>query len=95
MIPYRKPPSGSASRVIVTPLGSSRSRSSRPRRLRFVAYLAATGARFSQTARCTVEEFQPELERLMVVVSQKGQGLKEKTHIVFPLDKSLASERDA
>jgi integrase len=57
-----------------------------------VAYLAATGARFSQIARCTVGEFQPELERLMVVVSQKGQGVKEKTHIAFPLDRSLIVE---
>jgi site-specific recombinase XerD len=48
-----------------------------------VAYLAATGARFSQIARCTVGEFQPELERLMVVVSQKGQGKKRRRILRF------------
>jgi integrase len=48
--------------------------------LRFVAALAATGARFSQIARQRVADAQPAQSRLMVPVSAKGRGEKRLTH---------------
>ncbi len=48
---------------------------------RIVLALAATGARFSQIARMTVADVQPDQRRLMIPVSRKGRGEKRTTHI--------------
>lgn len=48
---------------------------------RFVALLAATGARFSQLARMRVVDVQAAHGRVMVPVSRKGKGVKKVTHI--------------
>jgi integrase len=45
-----------------------------------VIALAATGARFSQIARCRVIDVQFDTMRLMVPVSRKGRGVKAASH---------------
>lgn len=45
-----------------------------------VLALAATGARFSQIARCRVVDVQFDTKRLMVPVSRKGRGIKAASH---------------
>ena len=50
-----------------------------------VLLLASTGARFDQLARVTVADFQPGGRRIMVPVSNKGNGDKQKTHTPVPL----------
>ena len=59
---------------------------------RLVIALAATGARFSQLARCTVADLQAHTKRLMVPVSRKGRGAKATTHTPVPLGDDVLSE---
>jgi integrase len=47
--------------------------------------LASTGARFSQAARITVADLQPEAGRVMVPASKKGKGVKQRRHSAVPL----------
>lgn len=53
---------------------------------RMFVLLAATGARFSQIARMRVRDVQPDLGRVMVPVSRKGKGKKQRTHVPIPVD---------
>lgn len=53
---------------------------------RMFILLAATGARFSQIARMRVRDVQPDLGRVMVPVSRKGKGKKQRTHVPIPVD---------
>lgn len=46
---------------------------------RMIVVLAATGARFSQVARLTVRDAQPDRSRLMMPTSRKGRGRKAGT----------------
>ena len=48
---------------------------------RVVLTLAATGGRFSQIVRMTVNDVQPKQRRLMVPASRKGRGEKPRSHI--------------
>lgn len=55
---------------------------------RMILLLAATGSRFSQIARLRVGDFQPQAEkgpRLLIPVSRKGRGTKDKTHTSVPV----------
>ena len=45
---------------------------------RLIVVLAATGARFSQVAKLRVRDVQPEHSRIMVPVSRKGTGKKQR-----------------
>ena len=47
--------------------------------------LASTGARFSQAARITVADLQPEAGRVMVPASKKGRGVKQRRNSAVPL----------
>jgi integrase len=50
-----------------------------------VLVLAGTGARFSQAAKITVADLQPEADRMMVPASAKGKGAKLRRHSAVPL----------
>lgn len=52
---------------------------------RLVMLAAATGARFSQLAACTVADFQIERLRIMLPVSHKGRGEKSAARIAVPV----------
>ena len=63
---------------------------------RLVICLAATGARFSQIARCKISDLQPANRRLMVPVSRKGRGKKAVMHTAVPIgDDVIAALRPA
>jgi integrase len=50
-----------------------------------VLTLASTGARFSQIAKITVADLQPEAGRVMVPTSAKGKGAKQRRYSPVPL----------
>ena len=50
-----------------------------------VLTLTATGARFSQAAKITVADLQPEAGRVMVPASAKGKGIKQRRNSAVPL----------
>jgi integrase len=50
-----------------------------------VLVLASTGARFSQAAKITVADLQPEAGRVMVPTSAKGKGAKQRRYSAVPL----------
>ncbi|MER8678313.1 integrase [Mesorhizobium sp. M0037] len=54
---------------------------------RMILVLTATGARFSQVVRLRVRDFQPDIGRLMVPVSRKGNRSRQKnsTHVPVPV----------
>ncbi|MER8857416.1 tyrosine-type recombinase/integrase [Mesorhizobium sp. M0757] len=54
---------------------------------RMILVLTATGARFSQVVRLRVRDFQPDVGRLMVPVSRKGNRSRQKnaTHVPVPV----------
>ena len=47
--------------------------------------LASTGARFSQAAKITVADLQPEAGRIMVPTSAKGRGVKQRRYSAVPV----------
>ena len=59
---------------------------------RMVLKLAATGARFSQSARMKVADVQAEQGRVMVPVSRNGRGVKASTHIAFRVGDDVLAE---
>lgn len=60
--------------------------------VRIVVALAATGARFSQIARCTVADLQVDTKRLMLPVSRKGRGRKAASHTAVALGDDVIAE---
>jgi integrase len=50
-----------------------------------VLLLASTGARFRQVSQITVTDVQAEAERIMVPVSFKGRGVKQRHHVPVPV----------
>ncbi len=52
---------------------------------RLVLVLAATGARFSQVARCTVSDVQPAQRRLMIPTSRKGKSDAKAARTAVPI----------
>lgn len=58
---------------------------------RLVIALAATGARFSQISRCKVVDLHRDTKRLMVPVSRKGRGLKNRSHIAVAIGDDVIS----
>jgi integrase len=50
-----------------------------------VLALASTGARFSQVAKITVADLQPEAARVLVPTSAKGKGVKQRRQSAVPL----------
>ena len=59
---------------------------------RLVIALAATGARFSQLARCKVADLQVHTKRLLIPVSAKGRGLKSVSHVAAALGDDVIDE---
>jgi len=57
--------------------------------VRLVAVLAATGARFSQIVRMRVADVQPSRNRLMVPVSAKGRGVKQRPQIAVQVGEDV------
>ena len=60
--------------------------------VRLIVTLAATGARFSQAARCTVSNLQIDTRRLLVPTSGKGRGIKATTHTAVALGDDVVDE---
>jgi integrase len=50
-----------------------------------VLLLASTGARFRQVSQITVTDVQADAERIMVPVSFKGRGVKQRQHVPVPV----------
>ena len=50
-----------------------------------VLVIASTGARFSQAAKITVADLQPEAGRVMISASAKGKGTKQRRYSAVPL----------
>jgi integrase len=59
---------------------------------RIVVALAATGARFSQIARCIGADLQLDTRRLMVPVSRKGRGRKAASHTAVAIGDDVITE---